>query len=360
MPDIKLNFDKMDGLIPVVIQDYENNEVLMIGFMNREAWDLTQKTGKMHYWSRKKKRLWMKGEQSGHFQYVKEIYTDNDYDSLLIKVNQIGGAVEDGYRSCFYFLKNGNGWTQVGKKVFDPEKVYKKYSETIFIGVPSGSLHATTLELFEYADMPLKKHSDRDYILEMKDSDNIRIIVVRAEEIPRLLQEGEVDIGLTGSDLVDEAGFNVTDLVDLGYNKHGLGPVQWVLAVPNQNRDRYHTLRDFEGKTICTELPHTTQKKFVDRGIEVHIDRSIGTTEAKAPSLCDAIVDVCETGTSLRENDLCPLYVVRKSTVHLYAHNESMGFGWKRRKIESIAEKLTNASQKLSKNSKILIQLPHL
>lgn len=90
--EVKLNFEKMNGLLPVVIQDYENGEVLMVGFMNPEAWELTLKTGKVHYWSRKKQRIWMKGEQSGHFQHVKQVFADNDQDTLLIKVNQLGGG----------------------------------------------------------------------------------------------------------------------------------------------------------------------------------------------------------------------------------------------------------------------------
>ena len=91
----------MGGLLPAIIQDNQNGEVLMVGFMNEEAWKKTKKTGKVHYYSRKKKRIWIKGEESGHFQHVREVYLDNDNDTLLIKVKQIGGACEDGYRSCF-------------------------------------------------------------------------------------------------------------------------------------------------------------------------------------------------------------------------------------------------------------------
>src|SRR5574340_326780 len=147
----QLNFAKMGGLIPVVIQDYQNNEVLMVGFMDKKAWELTNKTGKVHYWSRKKKRIWLKGEESGHYQYIKEIYLDNDDDSLLIKVKQLGGAGEDGYRSCFYKMKHGNRFVTIGHKVFDPKKVYKNYCDTIVFVIPSGSLYSTTIMLLGLA-----------------------------------------------------------------------------------------------------------------------------------------------------------------------------------------------------------------
>jgi len=125
---IKLNFNKQNGLIPVIAQDYKSGKVLMIAFMNEEAYQKTLNTGKVHYFSRTKNKLWLKGEQSGHFQIVKEIYTDCDYDSLLIKVEQIGeAACHEGYESCFFYKYNAHkkDYTITDKKIFDPEKVYK-------------------------------------------------------------------------------------------------------------------------------------------------------------------------------------------------------------------------------------------
>jgi len=122
-----LKFDEK-GLIPAVIQDYKNNEVLMVAFMNNEAVKRTIATGRAHFYSRSRNKLWLKGETSGHIQKVKEIRFDCDADCLLVKVLQIGGACHTGYRSCFYRkLKDRKGDIQVsGKKMFDPEKVYKK------------------------------------------------------------------------------------------------------------------------------------------------------------------------------------------------------------------------------------------
>ncbi|HOX09742.1 MAG TPA: phosphoribosyl-AMP cyclohydrolase [Candidatus Omnitrophota bacterium] len=122
-----LKYDK-NGLIPAVIQDYANNEVLMVAYMNDVAVRKTIGTKRAHFYSRSRKKLWLKGESSGHVQKVKEIRFDCDADCLLVKVEQVGGACHTGYRSCFYRkLKDNKGNTAVsGKKMFDPDKVYKK------------------------------------------------------------------------------------------------------------------------------------------------------------------------------------------------------------------------------------------
>jgi phosphoribosyl-AMP cyclohydrolase len=122
---IKLDFDKQDGLIPVIAQDYKTNEVLMLAYVNRESWDLTLKTGIVHYWSRSRSKLWKKGEESGHVQEVKEIRIDCDNDTLVIKVHQIGDAAcHEGYRSCFFRVVEGDNVRIDGKKVFNPDDVY--------------------------------------------------------------------------------------------------------------------------------------------------------------------------------------------------------------------------------------------
>lgn len=123
----QLDFDKMDGLLPAVIQDWESGEVLMVAFMNKEALELTLRTGKMHYYSRSRKKLWMKGESSGHFQDVKESFVDCDQDAMVFKIHQQGGAAcHTGYRSCFYRRLESDGMLSLteAEKVFDPEKVY--------------------------------------------------------------------------------------------------------------------------------------------------------------------------------------------------------------------------------------------
>ena len=119
MPDLKFQ----DGLIPVIVQDSKSREVLMMAYASEEAVRLTQETGFAHYYSRSRKRLWKKGEESGHVQKVERILTDCDEDCLIYEVVQTGAACHTGYASCFYRTLDGN---VVGTKVFDPEKVYKK------------------------------------------------------------------------------------------------------------------------------------------------------------------------------------------------------------------------------------------
>ena len=124
---IYLNFDKMDGLVPAVVQDYETGDVLMLAFMNRGSWEATLATGEATYYSRTRQTLWVKGKTSGNAQIVKEIRIDCDDDTVLLKVEQIGeAACHKGYRSCF-FKKVEQGTINIdGKPIFDPEEVYKK------------------------------------------------------------------------------------------------------------------------------------------------------------------------------------------------------------------------------------------
>lgn len=124
---VTLDFDKMNGLIPAIVQDYKTYEVLMLGFMNPEAWEATLSTGKATFYSRSRQKLWVKGKTSGHVQIVKEIRIDCDDDTILLLVEQVGGAAcHTGYRSCF-FKKIEDGKVKIiGKPVFDPREVYHK------------------------------------------------------------------------------------------------------------------------------------------------------------------------------------------------------------------------------------------
>jgi phosphoribosyl-AMP cyclohydrolase len=120
------DFKKLGGLIPAIVQDYQTLEVLMLAFMNEKAWDLTLSTGKATYYSRSRKSLWVKGETSGNIQQVREIYIDCDNDTVLLKVEQIGGAAcHTGYKSCFYRKITDSGIEIMGKPVFDPKEVYR-------------------------------------------------------------------------------------------------------------------------------------------------------------------------------------------------------------------------------------------
>jgi phosphoribosyl-AMP cyclohydrolase len=125
---IALNFEKMDGLLPAVVQDHDSGEILMVGFMNQEAWETTLQTGKATFYSRTRDTLWTKGLTSGNVQLVKEIRIDCDDDTVLLKVEQVGGAAcHTGHRSCFYKrVKSDQSLEVVGKPLFDPKEVYKK------------------------------------------------------------------------------------------------------------------------------------------------------------------------------------------------------------------------------------------
>ncbi|MCL4504038.1 MAG: phosphoribosyl-AMP cyclohydrolase [Deltaproteobacteria bacterium] len=121
----KPDFGKMGGLLPAIVQDAATGEVLMLAFMHEAAWDETLKTGEAHFFSRSRNVMWHKGSTSGHVQRIKEIYLDCDSDTVLLKVEQVGGAAcHTGYRSCFYRRRRGDAWEAVGEPVFDPEKVY--------------------------------------------------------------------------------------------------------------------------------------------------------------------------------------------------------------------------------------------
>jgi phosphoribosyl-AMP cyclohydrolase len=122
----KLNFEKADGLIPAIVQDHKTGELLMLAYMNQDAWEATLSTGNATYYSRSRQKLWVKGETSGHLQRVKEIRIDCDDDTVLLKIEQLGGAAcHTGHRSCFHKKIENESITIVGKPVFDPKEVYQ-------------------------------------------------------------------------------------------------------------------------------------------------------------------------------------------------------------------------------------------
>ncbi len=128
---VELDFSKAaDGLLPAIAQDSKTGDVLMLAFINREAWEHTLRTGKATYWSRSRQKLWVKGDESGNVQWVKEILVDCDADAVIYKIEQVGGAAcHTGYRSCFYRRVAGEALETLGERVFDPAKVYPKKSK---------------------------------------------------------------------------------------------------------------------------------------------------------------------------------------------------------------------------------------
>jgi phosphoribosyl-AMP cyclohydrolase len=121
-----LRFDKGDGLLPAIVQDWRTNEILMVAYINEEAWRRTLETGKAHYWSRSRSQLWLKGASSGHFQLVREVLVDCDADTVIYRVEQQGAACHQGYRSCFFRRVEGGVFVIKDKQVFDPQEVYRK------------------------------------------------------------------------------------------------------------------------------------------------------------------------------------------------------------------------------------------
>ena len=125
---VDLDFKKnIDGLLPAIVQEYESGDILMLAYINRESWERTLKTGKAHFWSRSRKEIWLKGESSGHVQIIRDILIDCDNDTVVFKVEQVGGAAcHTGYRSCFFRRINGLELQIIGEKIFDPDTVYRK------------------------------------------------------------------------------------------------------------------------------------------------------------------------------------------------------------------------------------------
>lgn len=352
-------FSQNGGLIPAVVQDYETHAVLMIGYLDQEAWSLTLSTNKMHYFSRKKNRIWQKGEQSGHVQIVKNILMNCDHTALLFQVEQIGGCCDLGYFSCFQKQWDKSGFIEREERVFNPAEVYgEKYSEKLTLGLPSGSLESITFSLLELSGLKIERNNPRSYHPTLPNVPDLEIVMARAQELPHYVSEGLLDFALTGADLVKESELPVKWVSDLGYNKLGLGPVSIVVAVPLDSA--VNSLGDLAGKKIATMYVNITSSFFLERGIDVKVIPSVGATEGKVPKIADAIVELAETGNTLQANNLKPIAQVGETTVHIVANNGSWGYTWKRRKIEELARILETGAAKMPINAKKLIDLKNL
>ena len=216
--------------------------------------------------------------------------------------------------------------------------VHKTPEDKLVLGIPKGSLQESTLDLFERAGYDITI-SSRSYFPTINDS-TISAIMFRAQEMSRYVEDGVIDAGLTGYDWVLENGSDVTEVAELVYSKQQFRPVKWVLAVPEESH--ITCPEDLEGGIIATELVNVTREYFKGKNINVKIEFSWGATEVKA-RLIDAIVDVTETGSSLRANKLRVIDTLMTSTTRLIANNNAMSNPWKRTKIENIALLLQGA-----------------
>jgi ATP phosphoribosyltransferase len=207
------------------------------------------------------------------------------------------------------------------------------------IGLPAGSLQEAALALFRKAGYNVTFHS-RSYNLSVDDPE-MECILVRAQEIPRYVEDGVMDAGLTGYDWVQENRADVVEVAALVFSKETRGPVRWVLAVPLDSPIK--KVEHLEGKRIATELVKVTTDFLRRAGVRAHVEFSWGATEAKPPVLADAIVELTETGSSLAANNLRALETVLESTPRLIASKEAWADPWRRRKIEDVALMLKGA-----------------
>jgi ATP phosphoribosyltransferase len=207
------------------------------------------------------------------------------------------------------------------------------------LGIPKGSLQEATIALLKRAGLNVYT-SSRSYFANTDDPE-IECMLIRAQEMARYVDHGALDCGLTGKDWVVESGLDVITAAELIYAKQSLGKVRWVLAVPEDSG--FEKPEDLAGKIIATELVNVTRNYFSSRNIPVKVEFSWGATEVKPPTLADAIVEITETGSSLRANRLRILTTVMESSTQLIANKNSWADEQKRKKIENLALMLCGA-----------------
>jgi ATP phosphoribosyltransferase len=207
------------------------------------------------------------------------------------------------------------------------------------LGIPKGSLQDSTIELFAKAGWRISV-SSRSYYPGIDDPE-IECMLVRAQEMARYVESGALDAGLTGKDWIVETGADVEEVAELVYSKTSLGRVRWVLAVAEESAAQ--SVRDLEGKVIATEAVRLTEKFLEKNGVKARVEFSWGATEVKVPQLADAIVEVTETGASLRANHLRVIETLLESAPWFIANRNVRKDAWKREKIENIVLLLEGA-----------------
>jgi ATP phosphoribosyltransferase len=213
------------------------------------------------------------------------------------------------------------------------------------LGLPKGSLENATIDLFRRAGFHITT-SARSYFPAIDDPE-MECMMIRAQEMARYVEDGVLDAGLTGRDWVQENEADLVTVADLIYAKQSFGKVRWVLAVPEASPVR--SVKDLEGKIIATELVGATKRYLAQHGVTAKVEFSWGATEVKPPYLADAIVEVTETGSSLRANKLRIVDVVMESNTQLVASRQAWADPWKRRKLEDIRLLLEGAINALGK-----------
>jgi ATP phosphoribosyltransferase len=213
------------------------------------------------------------------------------------------------------------------------------------LGIPKGSLENATVDLFRRAGFNITT-SSRSYFPAIDDPE-IECMLIRAQEMARYVEDGVLDAGLTGRDWVEENEADVVNVADLIYAKQSFGKVRWVLAAPDSSP--FQTVKDLQGKIIATELVGATRRYLAKHGVTAKVEFSWGATEVKPPVLADAIVEVTETGSSLRANKLRIIDIVMESNTQLVANKASFADDWKKRKLEDIRMLLEGAINALGK-----------
>jgi ATP phosphoribosyltransferase len=207
------------------------------------------------------------------------------------------------------------------------------------LGIPAGSLQEATAQLFRKAGYNLT-YASRSYYPSLDDPE-IHCTLIRAQEMPRYVEDGSLDCGLTGYDWIQENGSKVHEVAELVFSKVSKRPVRWVLAVPNDSP--IQSVRDLQGKRIATEVVNLTRRWLASHGVEAHVEFSWGATEVKPPKLADAIVEVTETGSSLRANNLRIVCDILQSTTRFIANEQAYADPWKRQKIDDLVLMLQGA-----------------
>jgi ATP phosphoribosyltransferase len=207
------------------------------------------------------------------------------------------------------------------------------------LGIPSGSLQEATADLFRKAGYKIT-YASRSYYPAIDDAE-IHCTLIRAQEMSRYVQDGSLDCGLTGYDWILENDSKVKEIAELIFSKVSRRPVRWVLAVPNDSD--IHDVKDLQGKRIATEVVNLTRRWLAKHGVEAHVEFSWGATEVKPPRLADAIVEVTETGSSLRANNLRIVTELLQSTTRFIANERAYADEWKKQKIDDLVLMLAGA-----------------